>query len=190
MKSSRYNLMTKIDEENFAIFNPLSGAFDIADNAAKDRFLNGTPSGISEKLEWIERGYFFNSEKDEEEYIKTRYDEFVKDSEKNPVQFLLAETYSCNFGCSYCYQKGIGKGEFISEEMIRAFTDYVVKYRSDTGRDVFVSLFGGEPLLSGEVARCRVSLLIDLLTKERIGLTVVTNGYNLTDHSRRRQKNP
>jgi uncharacterized protein len=182
MTASRYNLITKIDGENTAIFNPLSGAFDIADNETTKYFLTGSPRNISEKLNWIERGYFFVSKEEEEKYIRERYKEFLDETANNPVQFLLVETYSCNFNCSYCYQKGIESKDFVSEEMIRAFINYIVKYRAETGKDIFVSLFGGEPLLKGETARKRVELLVDLLAKENIGLSVVTNGYNLSDY--------
>ena len=182
MIASRYNQITKIDENNFAIYNPLSGAFDIADNETKGRFVDSRPSGINEKLEWIERGYFFNSESEEEEYIRKRYDEFISETAKNPVQFLLVETYSCNFDCPYCYQKGIGSGEFISEERIKSFVDYVDGFRNETGRDVFVTLFGGEPLLPGDVSRKRVAFLVDLLVEKDIGLSVVTNGYHLSSY--------
>ncbi|MBP7554055.1 MAG: radical SAM protein [Spirochaetes bacterium] len=187
MIPSRYNLITEIDENNYAIFNPLSGAFDIADKETKTLFLEGKPQNIKEKLNWIERGYFFNSKNDEEIYIKSRYAEFMTESSKNPVQFLFVQTYSCNFNCSYCYQKGIneshsGSGDFASEEIVRSFVDFVKKYRNKNNKEVFVSLFGGEPLLSGEIAKKRVSLLIDLLSKENIGVSVVTNGYNLAEY--------
>jgi uncharacterized protein len=182
MIASRYNLITEIDDSNYAIFNPLSGAFDIADKETKDLFLAMTPGNIEEKLNWIERGYFFNTKKDEENYIIKRHEEFLSETAKNPVQFLFVQTYSCNFNCAYCYQKGIETKDFVSEDKIRAFINFIVKYKNDTGKDIFVSLFGGEPLLSGDIAKKRVKLLVELLTKEKIGISVVTNGYNLEEY--------
>jgi uncharacterized protein len=182
MFGSRYNLITDIDGKYFAIFNPLSGAFDIADNVTKDRFMNGEPSDIEEKLNWIERGYFFNSADEEEKYLQERYAEFLEETSKNPVQFLLVETYSCNFDCAYCYQKGVSSKDFIPAGMITAFVDHIVKFRKETGKEVFVSLFGGEPLLSGDTAKRRVELLTGLLSDNGIGLSVVTNGYNLSEY--------
>ncbi|OHD13133.1 MAG: hypothetical protein A2086_13595 [Spirochaetes bacterium GWD1_27_9] len=184
MICSKYNLITKIDENNYAIYNPLSGAFDIADTETKELFLQAKPRNIEEKLSWIERGYFFNTKQDEENYIKKRYDEFIEETKKNPAQFLFVPTYGCNFNCDYCYQKGLTKdASFPDEKIIDSFVDFVANYKkNNSNKDVFVTLFGGEPLLSGEKAKKSINYFVESLAKNKIDLAVVTNGYTLSEY--------
>ena len=66
MYKSRYNLITPIDSENNAVFNPLSGAFDIADNETVKRFTDGKPLDDDEQEYWFTRGYFFGTAEEEQ----------------------------------------------------------------------------------------------------------------------------
>ncbi|HBN07322.1 MAG TPA: radical SAM/SPASM domain-containing protein [Cyanobacteria bacterium UBA8530] len=181
MIPSRYNQITPLEENSFAIFNPLSGAFDIADEETKNAFQRGLPPSPEEKEAWLSRGYFFETPAEEKMYLASRYEEFLKETEKNQSQFLIILSYGCNFRCAYCYQKGIETREaLLSEEMLRAFVQYVRDYRDENNKEVTVSLFGGEPLLPAY--RERISLLIELLGENHIPLSVVTNGYHLEEY--------
>lgn len=178
MIPSKYNLITPLGEDDFAIFNPLSGAFDLADRKSKDAFERGEPANEAERETWLERGYFFESEADESMYFATRYEAFLQESAKNKTQFLLIMSYGCNFHCSYCYQQGIETRELLSEEKLRAFVRFASETR-EAGKEVTVTLFGGEPLLPGHQER--IELLIELLNEAGISLSVVTNGYHLAE---------
>ncbi len=183
MIPSKYNLISEIDLDNFAIFNQLSGAFDIADSETVQAFKNGKPRNEEEQQLWIERGYFHHTTLDEKLYVSRRYQEYVEETNNNQTQFLLVMSYGCNFDCAYCYQKGIDTSKhFITPEMIDQFIDFVKDHRDQNGKQVVVTLFGGEPLLPGRQYRKAIAHVVDLVANENIGLSVVTNGYHLADY--------
>lgn len=183
MIPSKYNLITQIDEDNFAIFNPLSGAFDIADAETTRLFREGKPRNPEEKDLWMARGYFHNTTFDEKLYVSQRYQEFIEETHNNQTQFLLVMSYGCNFDCAYCYQKGIDTSKnFITPKMIDSFVDFVIDHRDKNGQDVVVTLFGGEPLLPGRQYREAITQVVKRVSDAGIGLSVVTNGYHLADY--------
>ncbi|HAR64021.1 MAG: hypothetical protein DKM50_00475 [Candidatus Margulisiibacteriota bacterium] len=183
MIKAKNNLITEIDADHYAIYNPLSGAFDIASKEELDRFVSGIPCDEHERQLWLERGYCFDSDEEAREYTSQRYNDFLVENRKNTVQFLLIPSYGCNFNCSYCYQKGVeASTPLISIGMIDSFIDFVIKYREKEHKEVVVTLFGGEPLLPGENNRNMLSHLITALARESIRLSVVTNGYYLSEY--------
>lgn len=180
---SRYNLVTQIDENSYAIFNPLSGAFDIADSKEKEAFESGVAQDSTQEEYWLERGYYFKDASSEQQYVNKRYFDFFDVSNENQIQFMLVLTYGCNFNCEYCYQRGVDTSKNVmSVDMLDAFIDFVIDYRNKHKKDVIVSLFGGEPLLPGKKHQELISHLIARLSLEKIPLTVVTNGYNLEEY--------
>ena len=183
MVASRYNLITKLDEVNYALFNPLSGAFDIVDESTAQTLQPGKLPADTDPMIYLERGYFFESKTEEENYIQERYQDFLKESSLNKAQFLFIPSYSCNFHCPYCYQKGLPSSpDKDSNGLLQAFVDFIKSYKFQNKKEVMVTLFGGEPLLPGESRKEEIMLLIKLLNTEGIGLSVVTNGYYFDDY--------
>lgn len=182
MVPSRYNLVTQIEADQYALYNPLSGAFDIVEPEIALSVRKGEIPDI-EKTILLQRGYFFETKEDEEAYISQRHDDFVNETASNKIQFIFVPSYSCNFHCPYCYQKGIEPDDKpLSPELVRAFVDFIRKYKALNRREVVVTLFGGEPLLPGEARKETVRYLIELLNSEKIGLSVVTNGYYFAEY--------
>lgn len=183
MIPSRYNLVTRMNDDSYAVFNPLSGAFDIVNGSVAKAFSEKRIPDIGMEL-LLERGYYFASKEEEEEYIRERYRDFQNESANNKTQFIFIPSYSCNFHCPYCYQKGVTEtGNPVSPEILVSFVDFIKKYRSLNGKEVVVTLFGGEPLLPGNGRKETVRALIGLLNAEKIGLSVVTNGYYFGDYA-------
>jgi uncharacterized protein len=183
MVPSRYNQVTKIDDSNYAVYNVLSGAFDIAGPDDYEAFKVGSPRGDEEREYWFSRGYFFDSREDEEKYIDERYQDYLVETNGTEMQILLVPGYACNFNCSYCYQRGVDTDyKMMSEEAIRAFVTFVTGYAERYDKQVYVTLFGGEPLLDGKTHRSRIELLVNMLAEKEIPLAVVTNGYNLESY--------
>ena len=181
MIPSRYNQISPVKENIYAIYNPLSGAFDLAASGEKERFEKGWARDEAEKEYWINRGYYFENSASEEAYIKKRYQDFLEESENNGVQFLLVLSYGCNFHCPYCYQKDMaGPGNLISLEMIEAFFRFVLNYRLRERKEVYVTLFGGEPL--SPAYRKELVHIVKLAALHKIPLSVVSNGYYLKEY--------
>lgn len=177
--ASLYNQITPLSNGDFAVWNPLSGAFDIADVETLTAFKAGTPRSEEEKNNWLERGYFFTDKTQETLYSLERHQDFLNATQENQMQFMLVLSYACNFGCPYCYQKGIADQGLMSKEMLDSFFAFITQYRDQHKKEIIVSLFGGEPLLPGKKYEELISYLVERLNTENIPLTVVTNGYNL-----------
>lgn len=178
--ASQYNQITALSDGNYAVWNPLSGAFDIADTDTVAAFKAETPRSEEEQNTWLERGYFFKDKTQASLYFLERQQDFLNATKENQIQFMLVLSYSCNFGCPYCYQKGIADQGLMSKEMLESFLKFIIDYREQHKKEIIVSLFGGEPLLPGKKYEDLITYLVDRLNAEKIPLTVVTNGYNLS----------
>ena len=91
------------------------------------------------------------------------------------LSFIL--TYNCNLSCSYCYQQSLAEksgipsmsGEFVD----KFFSDYFQQLFPRVPKRLFITLFGGEPLLPPNreaitrvlaYARKRPSIRVDVST--------------------------
>jgi uncharacterized protein len=183
MIPSKYNQITRLEDGRIVFFNLLSGAVDVGDHDDRLAFESGVPRTDTERVEWIERGYFFDSALEEQIYIAERYESFAQDMSTQDVQFMLVPTYACHFNCEYCYQKGIDSAHSLLDEAhLQAFISYIRQYRSLTGRHVTVTIFGGEPLWPGDKHRRLFERIIEELNNENIPMAIVTNGYYLKEY--------
>lgn len=178
MNFSRYNIFSKIkDSENYFILNLLSGSADILSPEVADEIKSGV---YTELIEMVDRGYLIN-EDDEKKLYKQKYLEFLDNRNEDEIQLFFVPNYTCNFDCSYCYQddyKADQRELFL--EIISAFFNYVdIEF---AGRKKYITIFGGEPLLSGEKQKEKIKTLLDEATKRNIDIALVTNGYTLTEY--------
>ncbi len=183
MKLSRYNQITELSDGQFAIYNILSGAFDICNKDVADAASGKGPVPEAFRETLFERGYIFRNGRDEQNYVDRRYQEFLSEQAKNENQYLFVFDYSCNFQCPYCYQKGTPISLSSDDDLVMdAFIDFVRKDSQKNGKRPFVTLFGGEPLLVSTKRKDQVSRLVKKLAAENIELTVVTNGYHFLEY--------
>jgi uncharacterized protein len=101
-------------------------------------------------------------------------------SDKGRIMAVM--NLDCNLACSYCFE-GNRKGEhYMSPETADMLVDFVAENYLQSGKNVTIDFYGGEPLLS-------IPLIKDISTKlkqvsEKEGLayafTLVTNGTLLT----------
>ena len=178
MRKSKHNIISKIKgSDDYYIVNLLSGNADIIDASEGEAFLKGD---ISDPGPYVEKGYLIEEE-DEKKLYRKRYLDFLDEYENSELQIFFVPNYSCNFNCSYCYQTEYSAaGENYSTEIINAFFKYVDDNFSQ--RRKYITIFGGEPLLSGKVAEGRIRQLLDGAEDRGLGTAVVTNGYNLKSY--------
>jgi uncharacterized protein len=185
MKYSRYNIFSKIrDSENYFIVNLLSGNADILDRADAlkiEAIRNGgsfQDDGFYNEL--VEKGYLAEESLEKKEY-KKKYLDFIDSREKDEIQIFFVPNYSCNFACYYCYQdQYINQLSELRTEVIDAFFSYVQQKFAD--RKKYITVFGGEPLLSSPKQKEIISYIIDKATLAGLDLCFVTNGYNLEEY--------
>ncbi len=99
-------------------------------------------------------------------------------------QVIIVLWYSCNFDCSYCFQKYTyydfkPEKDIIDVQKLKQF----FTTKSDGGKlsPDSVVLLGGEPLLKGKKYKTIIEEILDYLSSEfkDLEISIVTNGYNL-----------
>lgn len=178
MYFSKYNIVSQIrnSDESF-IVNLLSGHADILSKEEVQKLSSGGGDDIAE---FQTKGYLADEEQEKSVYRK-KYIDFLQERETDEMQLFFVMNYSCNFACSYCYQ-----GEYVpakgmaTAEIIDAFFDFIRKEHA--GRNKYITLFGGEPLMPGEAQKKLVGYFVDKCKSHNIPLAVVTNGFELEDY--------
>lgn len=185
IKYSKYNIFSKIrDSENHFIVNLLTGNADILTTADADKMNlihEGKP--VSDRgfiKELTEKGYLIE-DKEEINLYRNKYLDFVDSREKDEVQLFFITNYSCNFACTYCYQDQYNNPDKeLNEEVIDAFFRYINS--EFTGRRKYITIFGGEPLLSSQKQKKLITSLLEKTTNAKLDVCIVTNGYTLADY--------
>ena len=178
MYFSRFNVFSKIrNSDNYFIVNLLSGNADILEAGEAQKVLDGN---IPNRQEFVDKGYLM--EKDQEEHAyRMKYLDFLDKRDSGEIQLFFIPTYACNFSCSYCYQIEYDvEHEKLSPDVIDAFYRYV-----DTefaGRDKYITVFGGEPLLPDHHSKESMGELIQGANSRGLDVAIVTNGYHLGEY--------
>ncbi len=175
---SQHNIISKIKgSSEYFIINLLSGNADILDKETFDSIQNNTAKNNKELLE---KGYFINLE-EEKKVFKKKYLDFLDAREKDEIQVFFVPWYSCNFACSYCYQDQYeNEKSILSKEIIDAF--FLQLKQQFGSRKRYITLFGGEPLLSGGFHKQMVAYFLEKTRENNLQVAIVTNGYNLEEY--------
>lgn len=175
MEASKHNIIGQLrDSDDYYIVNLLSGQADIVEKPIAEALIKNQPYNIAELSE---KAYWVDNEKERKNY-NSQYLQFVEDRDKDETQIFFVPWYACNFACSYCYQDEYAPKESpLTTDIIDAFFKYIEKHFA--GQRKYITLFGGEPLLSGSKQRELIEYFFDKASQSKISLCVVTNGYNL-----------
>ncbi len=96
---------------------------------------------------------------------------------------LIITTYDCNFRCKYCYEGEIKTPKYMSEDTARLTCRWLEKLWEERGiQKIYVTYYGGEPLLNYKVIRS-ISRELSSWSKKNgkdFGTGIVTNGYLLS----------
>lgn len=185
IKYSKYNIFSKIrDSENHFIVNLLTGNADIltpADAEKMNLIQNGKPvsdPGFIKEL--TEKGYLIDDQQEIKLY-RNKYLDFIDSREKDEVQLFFITNYSCNFACTYCYQDQYNNpDQELNNEVIDAFFRYIDS--EFAGRRKYITIFGGEPLLSSPKQKKLITSMLERATDAKLDVCIVTNGYTLADY--------
>lgn len=185
MKQSFYNIIIKNTKQNETIiYNTLYGSlasfneqeFSNVEKILKNPAIKGKDlNSIRSVL--IKQKYLINSNKDESAIIKNRKKSGISD--KNRLDLIIIPTLNCNFDCKYCYEDK--KAGFINNNTKDALKFWlqseIPKYKL-----VWISWFGGEPLLNYNIIKEITSLINKIASKNKIKIInhITTNGYLLT----------
>jgi uncharacterized protein len=186
MRFSGYNIFSRIrDSENYFILNLLSGNADILtiEDAHKIEAIQKGETVVDESFgnELKEKGYLAD-EHSESILYRNKYLDYIDSRERDEIQIFFVTNYSCNFACTYCYQDlYTNPNSELSNEIIDAFFNYVNK--EFAGREKYITIFGGEPLLSNPRQKELIIRMINKSIESGLEISVVTNGFSLEEYS-------
>lgn len=181
---SKHNIFSRISgSENFFIVNLLSGSADIL-NPSEGRLLQDFIDGKEILPEFrqnlVEQGYLID-EKEEDRLYRNKYLDFIDSRDDDEIQLFFVPNYSCNFACTYCYQdEYTNANQELTSDIIDAFFRYVNS--EFAGRKKYLTVFGGEPLLTSPKQKELISYLLKKANESVLEVCFVTNGYSLVDY--------
>jgi uncharacterized protein len=175
---SKHNIFSKIkNSENYFIVNLLSGNADILDPVKAAEINSGEYSDVEE---YLAKGYLTDPQA-EEAVFKNAYLDFLDARDESEIQIFYVPWYACNFNCFYCYQDEYTQGDQSGpQDVTDAFFSYVK--REFAGKQKYLTLFGGEPLLPGKNQREAVAYFMRQASAADLDVAVVTNGYHLSEY--------
>ena len=175
---SSHNILSPIpDSDKFVLANLLSGNADIISAQKAEEIESQRYTDIDE---YAAKGYLVDPDAEMSMYRK-RYADFIDERDSDEVQIFFVPWYACNFACDYCYQEGYSNEHSLpGQDVLDSFFAYITK--EFAGRKKYITIFGGEPLLTGESYRNTITSLLDRATAAGLEIALVTNGYHLEEY--------
>jgi uncharacterized protein len=185
MQYSKFNIFSKVrDSENYFIINLLTGNADIlgTEDANKLKAIIRGDASSEDALygEMVEKGYLSDKAAENKLY-RAKYLDFLDSRSKDEIQIFFVTNYSCNFACTYCYQDQYSNpGQELDINVIDSFFSYIMK--EFAGRNKYITVFGGEPLLSNPKQKAAIEYLLSKSAENKLEISFVTNGYSLESY--------
>ena len=174
---SRYNIFFEREGKQF-LYCPLSNSFAKLSGESyaylKERFEKDLPMEDEDLSETLRSMKSIDTD-DELEIMKIRHLDDIRKFSRRTMSLTINPTLACNFRCGYCFEKE-HQNIFMTQEIEDRIVEHVRK--SDEARKVFVTWFGGEPLLGFKTIRRLTAKLLTLDKEYEAGM--ITNGYLLT----------
>lgn len=182
MKISKYTKLLKYNDKYF-IYNSLSNflceidvnLFAILNNKQQSKN-EIVIDEIDDNDTWnllVAQRIISQNDKDDLLEITSSFEKMRRVSQS--LNLTLAPTMDCNFHCPYCFETK--KRGVMTNKTVVNVIHFVKNY--DNIKNIFVTWFGGEPLLYPEVIK-KISNEISILGKHDYSAQIITNGYNLT----------
>lgn len=188
LKGSKYNLVISNNADGTLIFNTVSSAMSLFDDKctelllSKDHFdLESIDENIQKYVKlMIEHGYIVDSKIDEVE--KLNVITTTKRFGSKTLTYTIAPTLDCNMNCPYCYE--VKDPTAMNDEVANDFIKFTKeKLKREGFNELYISWYGGEPLLALDTIKKISKELIGFCDENRISYksTMVTNGLLLDE---------
>lgn len=191
---TRRLLIETVGPDRHFIFNPLSGAVDLAsdsDVALLDEVRSGNGQSLTSDQEqaFRERRYLFDSPAAEESFLEGAVaSAWQRMQMAQPEAYTVCPTLACNLACAYCFEgdsltdkpQGV-----MTEKQVTQLFAAIASLRTGLANaghssplPPWIALFGGEPLLPS-TRRC-VAVILEQAAAGGFLVGATTNGVNLT----------
>lgn len=184
-KISKYAICLPINDKecNYIYLNGCYGEFVVVPREIGELICKKDSDITTDFLRNIH--YIIPADENEEQLISQTCHDKQK-VEKQYFNFSLIPTYSCNFHCTYCFEKDISVKypDWLKSNLTQKDVDSIFKYADyliENGRKFFnVRLFGGEPLLpkNKEI----IEYIAGKCLKYDIPIQTITNGYYIDQY--------
>lgn len=193
MYASKYNLVFEArSNRSNLILNPLSGAMDFFDERAIS--LLKTPNDLDARRAFPdffqhcrERGYFYESPRDEEIAVQIAYERSLALYRKEPFRAEIYLTSLCNLRCTYCFQghRLHGRAALIQPEMIDKLFEAIAEFSRqwNNQNQPILNLVGGEPLLKRTSQWDAIARILEIAKSKDYRVGIITNGVELAAYS-------
>ena len=187
-------LVETVSPDRHFVFNPLSGAVDVLNDAelARLRKLQRGEAALlppAAEQDLRMRRYLFDDPAQEETFLEGAVtDAWRRMQERQPEMYTVCPTLACNLACAYCFEGDslLDKPQGVmTEPQVTQLFDSISRIRQEAaGRGQtspyppWIALFGGEPLLPSTKA-C-VGQILRLAAEGGFLVGATTNGVNLT----------
>ncbi len=187
MESSQYNYFIQLDG-NILVFNGFTKKYFVIRAKKADKFkevINNPELFRSDSryLPFLEKmseaGFIVDSRNTQYEEIKNAYKDYQMEDK---YILLIMPTYSCNFSCWYCVQKH--QDVFMSDSTADKIKKHIVRYITENNiKSLYISWFGGEPLLYFDRIRQITAFAREFCQKQKInfGVGITTNSSLIND---------
>ncbi len=127
----------------------------------------------------LQNGFVIEDEVSELDMI--RYDMLRARFGNRSLAVTLTPTQDCNFGCRYCYEKGVLQSKYMDEATQDAVVDYIEE-NIIVGGNLQLCWYGGEPLLALDIIKRLTERFLVICEEKKVTYEadIITNGYLLT----------
>lgn len=195
-KKSQYNVLLNSKhyknangEMEYPIFNTATGCFGAMDEKtsliynATDKLDLDEIYGEHEKEQigkMIQHGFLVESDLDE--LLKIKLFDRISRYDNSVLSITIAPTLDCNMDCPYCFEQK--NGHVMGDEVQNAIIEFV-KGHTKTITSLFITWYGGEPLLEVSIIQKLSKAFIEICEENKIfySANIITNGYYLTEET-------
>lgn len=170
---SNYIISQKFEESEMLLYSTLSTSVLTMDlKMYQDIFLEHRFEDYENECEELcEMGFLFEGDADTQYLELEKIRKEIVDADHGITAITIAPTMDCNARCFYCFEHGAIKGT-MSVETAEKVAEFLI--RNCKGKELYVSWFGGEPLMAVEIIDYINEKLLNANIK--VESTITTNG--------------
>ena len=170
---SKYIVSQPLDDKEMLLYSTLSTSILTLENGMFHDIFEAHDFAAypDECAELAEMGFLFTGEPDAQLRELEKIRKEIVETDHGITAITIATTMDCNARCYYCFENGAIRNP-MSLETAAAVADFLID--NCTEKELYISWFGGEPLMGTDV----IELITDRLLDAGISVesTITTNG--------------